>query len=579
MKKILLVLAFLPLVSALMFSLRPKIIWAVCVGPDPGDTMEILQQKTTDCNRDLGVITNSLKPHEQKMTELQKDIDAIEANIAQLTKQIGIKKAEIAKDEGKLAERQQILDSRIREFYKKDWQSGLEYMLVTFFSSDSVGEALSELAYRQNLIDREKKNITSLVLEISDLAEAKRKLEETQTWLATEKANLEVTLAPIKKLVNEAKAYQKQLSMTVGQLSARQQELIAAKIGSLGLSRSAGMTMACADDRKIDPGFGTGFAFYTFGIPHRVGMNQFGAFGRANASQNYDQILRAYYNFDGYQTFDQNTQIKVNDGNNVNQGNIIWTGGLEDYLKQIWEVPENWPSAALEAQVIAARSYVLAATDNGKNSICANQYCQVFKKDNFKGGGWPQAITDTQEGGRGKVMVRGGSPIKAWFSSTDGGYTLTSEEYGWSPTSWTKHTRDTNGDINDINDLFGKAYDRDSPCFYNAQGWRKDYKNSAWLKPEEVADIVNVILVSSSTGDWDTWDADRVKRELGGRAFNRVDSVSMRFDLNSGTTTRVYISGDGKSVDFDGHTFKEYFNVRAPANIAIVGPLFNIQTR
>lgn len=576
MKKILLVLAFLPLVSALMFSLQPRIIWATCVGPDPGDTMEILQQKTTDCNRDLGVITNSLKPHEQKMAELQKDIDAIEANIAQLTKQIGIKKAEIAKDEGKLAERQQILDSRIREFYKKDWQSGLEYMLVTFFSSDNVGEALSELAYRQNLIDREKKNITSLVLEISDLADAKRRLEETQTWLAKEKADLEVTLAPIKKLVSEAKAYQKQLSQTVGQLSARQQELIAAKIGSLGLSRSAGISMACADDRNIDPGFSPRFAFYTFGIPHRVGMNQFGARGRANDGKNAEDILRAYFqNFD-FSTGFENSNVRVNGTNEYGQTFNNEDMNVEDYLNHLYEVPTSWPTAALQAQAIAARSYALAVMrDSGY--VRPSQADQVIKREE-NAQTWKDAVTAT----RGKVMTQGGQPIKAWFSSTDGGYTLTSGEAWTTDKSWTKHMRDTNGDVSSISDLQAKAYDRDSPCFYNAQGWRNEYKKSAWLQSSEVADIVNVILVSSYTNDWDNWDAERVKsklRENSVTPFNRIDSVSMEFDLGYGKTTWVNISGDAGERRFDGKTFKDYFNVRAPANIAIVGPLYAIEKR
>ena len=76
------------------------------------------------------------------------------------------------------------------------------------------------------------------------------------------------------------------------------------------------------DDRNIDPGFSSRIAFY-FGVPNRVGMNQYGAKGRAEAGQDYEAILRAYYNFDGYK-FDTNTKISVNNGNKINSGNIIW---------------------------------------------------------------------------------------------------------------------------------------------------------------------------------------------------------------------------------------------------------------
>ena len=46
---------------------------------------------------------------------------------------------------------------------------------------------------------------------------------------------------------------------------------------------------------------------------------------------------------------------------------------------------------------------------------------------------------------RGQVMTKGGSPIKAWFSSTHGGYILASGEIGWSNTDWTKHANDFDG--------------------------------------------------------------------------------------------------------------------------------------
>ena len=48
---------------------------------------------------------------------------------------------------------------------------------------------------------------------------------------------------------------------------------------------------------------------------------------------------------------------------------------------------------------------------------------------------------------------------------------------------------------------------------------------------------------------------------------------------NSGKTTAVQIFGDGGSTSFDATEFKNWFNLRAPANIQIVGPLFNIEQK
>lgn len=530
-------------------------------------TDDSLDKCIAECNKLLNISVDATKPHEQRMDELQATIDSTEKNLETLTVLIDRKKNQINDQETKLANQQALLNTKIRNYYEKSYQFNINYLLSLVFSSGNATDALRSLSYWQNFINRDKQNIVSTVSQILDLNAAQKKLETDQTQLAAQKASLEVTLAPIKKLVADAKAYQSQLAQTVGDLSARQQALITARLGSLGLSRSAGISMACSDDRNIDPGFSPRLAFYTFGVPHRVGMSQFGAYGRAKGGQNYQDILRAYFNGINFEKKD-NIDINVDGFGKMS---------LEQYMLGIYEVPDNWPMDALKAQAVAARSYARAYTNNGANSICTSQECQVYKGGN-KGGNWEQAVKQTD----GEVMTNGGQAIKAWYSSTDGGYTHTSAEVFGGATAWTKNLRDTNGDVGSISDLQSKAYDRDSPCFYNAQGWRKEYNKSAWLKPEEVADIVNVILLSAYNNNWDTLSSDDVKNQLrshGATPFNLITNVSMNFDWGSGKTTSVTLSGDAGSKTVDGTTFKNYFNVRAPANIAIVGPLFNIEKK
>lgn len=564
MKGAILATAFFLFTFCLLFS--NFIFAAGCSSSCPDNELD---QCMAECQKLITLSVNATKPHEKTVALLEKDINAIDANMKILSGLIDKKKTMIEERSVKFADQQVLLESQVRDFYKKSWISPAEYFLATVFSHEEIGQTLVNLAYRQNLIDQQRRTIASLVVELSDLNMQKKKLEENQAWLAEKRENLKATLAPIRDLISRAKAYQSQLTQTLGNLSARQQALIAARLGSLNLSRSANISMACSDDRKIDPGFGMGFAFYTFGIPHRVGMNQFGAYGRAKEGQSYDQILRAYYNFDGYQEFE--ATIRVSD-NGLN-----WSGSLEEYVKRIYEMPNHWPMEALKAQAIAARSYALAYTNRGAGTICATQQCQVFKTEP-KGGAWEQAVNETAR----KVMVVNGNPIKAWYSSTDGGYTYPSADVFGGSTSWTKNVRDANGDINSLSDLFSKAYDRESPCFYNAQGWRAEYNKSAWLKPEEVADIVNVTILAAYDGSADTYDAERVKSELRNRGqtpFNRIENVSLSFDLGYGRTASITFYGDAPSRTFDGKVFRDYFNVRAPANIAIVGPLYNVEKR
>ena len=255
-------------------------------------------------------------------------------------------------------------------------------------------------------------------------------------------------------------------------------------------------------------------------------------------------------------------------------------------------MPTSWPAEALKAQAIAARSYALAATNNGQNTICPSQSCQVVKREQ-NSEAWLSAVRDTA----GIVMTNGGQPIKAWFSSTHGGYVLSSGMIGWSSTAWTKNAQDTSSSVSNFADLINNAYDKNSPWFYCDWGARGEYNKTAWLKPAELADIVNALMLAKrddSTQNHlaqldkpnpdgvDTWDAEKVKSELrnrGGSPYNSVSDVSIRWDSGSGKTNTVTINGDGGSQSFDGGESKGFFNLRAPANIQIVGPLYNIEKR
>ncbi|MBI2310674.1 hypothetical protein HYU90_02495 [Candidatus Collierbacteria bacterium] len=121
-------------------------------------------------------------------------------------------------------------------------------------------------------------------------------------------------------------------------------------------------------------------------------MSQYGAFGRAKAGQSAEQILKAYYG-DGVsirRDYPTSTKIKVSGYGSFE---------LEAYTKRIYEMPGSWADdggmEALKAQAIAARSYALAYTDEGRGgSICTTEACQVFKNAE-KGGKWNEAVDAT----------------------------------------------------------------------------------------------------------------------------------------------------------------------------------------
>ena len=525
---------------------------------------------------------DALKPaHEynkQELANLKTEVNSLNKQINGIAAQLNTVEKSIGQREEDLAFAQEIFEAKANSHYKF---LRLYDPILPFLSSNDASEAFREISFRQKAADEDRMTMEAYAEDLIKLRDDKDGLERNSTSLAAIKKKVDERATFLEGEVASVESY-------IVSLSAKQQSFISQKLGSLNLPATLGAgSLFCTDDRNLNPGFSPAFAFYTYGIPHRVGMNQYGAYGRANAGQTYDEILRAYFNIDGYQDGSSAT-ISVNNGNGINQGSVIWTGSLEDYVRRIYEVPASWPVEALKAQAIAARSYVLAVTNNGANSICANQYCQVFKI-NPKGGAWDGAVSATS----GKVMIQGGQVITAWYASTAGGYTWPSSDVWSKSTGWTKNLRDTASGVGSFGDLNSSSYDKDSPCFYAAQGWRNEYDNSAWLKSEEVADVVNTLLLvkkDPSTAEHlypvdranpagtDTWSMDKVKQELqsnGITPLNGVSNVSISADFSSGRATTVNI--DGKS--FTAQEFKERFNLRAPANIQIVGPLFNVEKK
>lgn len=571
MKKVLLLLSFLTL---LLFTS------AYYLAPTYADEIEDLQRQIDELNKARELSVKATKPLEGQLEALQRQLAQIQATIDNLVAGIAQKQKDLDVREDKLALQQALLETRVRAYYIRSY---LTDPLLVILSSIQAGDLFRELSYRQSVTREDRQIITSITAEVVDLLTQKDKLEKDKTRLAVIQADVDKNAKFIGGEVSKAKAYQADLSKQIAQLSARQQQIIAQRQAALNLPTSLGAgPLFCTDDRKLDPGFRPAFGFFTFGIPHRVGMNQYGALGRAQAGQSHEDILRAYFaDFN----FEQRPNINISV-----QG--YGSMPLEQYLLGIYEMPDSWPLEALKAQAVAARSYGLAYTNNGSKEICTTQACQVYKGGN-KGGNWEQAIRATE----GKTMVSGGSPISAWYSSTDGGYTYTASDIGWGARSFTKRVRDTNGDVSGFSDLFTKAYDKDSPCFYAAQGFRSQYSKSAWLKSEEVADIANMIMLTKRDSGLsehlyqpdkpnpegkETWDFDRVKQELknrGGSPFNSVSSVSTSADFGSGMTTSVTVSGDRGSETFNATEFRNFFNVRAPANIQIVGPLFNVEQK
>lgn len=525
----------------------------------------------SELQRDINAIKPAQDKNKADLATLRSQIAGMKAKIKSLSTQLDTLASDIKDREESLAVRKALFEEKTKRHYMVLRQQD---PLAPFLLADSASDLLQQIAIRTRIISQDQEDIVKIAQDLDTLEKDKQTLTKSRASLQTAQSSLDKNATFLAGEVAKVEKY-------IAGLTQKQQSLIAAKLASLHLPTSLGAgPLSCTDDRKLDPGFSPGFAFFTYGIPHRVGMNQYGAYGRANAGQSYKDILNAYYQ--GV-SFDKKDNITLNV---KGYGQV----SLETYLLGIAEMPGDWPIEALKAQAVAARSYALAYTGNGAREICTTQSCQVYKGGN-RGGNWESAVKATE----GEILTSGGSPVTAWYASTFGGYELASVDVGWSATPWTKRLRDTSGEIGSFSDLNEKAYDKDSRCFYAAQGYRSQYNKSAWLKAEEVADIVNALKLAKADGstqqylsqpdkpETGSWNQDKVKQELTSRGiapYNSISSVSTSdWDTSIGKTNSVSVSGDAGSGTFSGDEFKTFFNLRAPANIQIVGPLYNIERR
>lgn len=555
------------------------------------DELDKIGKQIGDLTIALNMSLNATRPLESELNNLSAQIKDIKARVLTIDSDISEKKKNIDKGYADIAIKEKILHEKIRDFYVKSYYNS---PFLIFLSSSTATDITQALAYQKATEDQDKIIITDIVLSVTDLESKKIALEDEAARLKILRANLDEQSSKLNTIVIGAKAYQASLNTQIAELSTKQQELLAQKYASLGISLSAyNMTGGCKSDLidGKDPGFSPKFGFFSYGVPNRVGLNQFGAKGRAEAGQNYQQILSSYYNSNLTSGYNQSVNIHITGTNDYGQSfDTNWN--IEDYLKHIYEIPASWPQEALKAQAIAARSYALAYTNNGGSSICPDQHCQEVKQE-LNSQPWIDAVNATA----GQVLTSNNQPIKAWFSSTHGGYVFTSGDIGWNATDFTKRAQDSSSSINSFSDLQNNAYDKSSPWFYCDWGSRSSGNNTAWLKGDEIADIINVITpvqADSSTkehlyqtdksnpSNTDNWDSGRVKDELQKRnivPFNNINNISVNADFGIGKVTTVTANGDSGSKNFSGDFFKTYFNLRAPANIQIVGPLYNIEQR
>ncbi len=108
---------------------------------------------------------------------------------------------------------------------------------------------------------------------------------------------------------------------------------------------------------------------------------------------------------------------------------------VEDYLRGLGEVPPSWQPAALQVQAVAARTYALRSTGQGRPlgyDLCDDTRCQVY----IGAGNERASTTAAARATRGEVVTFGGRLATTYYSANAGGRTASpGEGFGGSETS------------------------------------------------------------------------------------------------------------------------------------------------
>ncbi|MEY2768907.1 MAG: hypothetical protein RL359_543 [Actinomycetota bacterium] len=120
----------------------------------------------------------------------------------------------------------------------------------------------------------------------------------------------------------------------------------------------------------------------------------------------------------------------------------------DEYLWGISEVPSSWPVQALEAQAIASRTYAYAKSNKIRPACDCHLYATIsdqtfagYSKESEPRFGeiWKAAVNRTA----GMIVTHSGKPITAYFSSSSGGTTETSEHAWGTATPYTVSVPDS----------------------------------------------------------------------------------------------------------------------------------------
>lgn len=555
--------------------------------------LEQIRQDLEDSRKQLENLSSIRNSYYGELSSARADLNLIKSRLADNTAGIEKLDEDIGRINSLITRRVDQRNRKLQNIY-----FDLQIPLITEILKIKNINSFSKLwKYKEAGIRSDRENLNILNSQLSQLQSNLSQSRQLQEELSAMNEQIENNIASINQQIaglNNQISYEQQrqsamsgemseIQGNIEKLTAYQEELIRQKLLATQFNTSVG-SIEQGIEALESPGFADGFVFFTYGYPHRVGMNQYGAYGRAKAGQPAEQILNAYYSgIKIDKDFETPETIPVQGYGDVD---------FQEYLKGLGEMPSCWDIEALKAQVIAARTYALnyiyyswngtEFTEKSPNPICTTQACQVYL-GRPKGGecaeNWYRAVEETENW----VITYKNKPITAWYASTAGGYARSAQSVWGGYRPWALGMKDF--------DSGGNAFDGpnwgNSPWYHKS--WGETSRGNPWLTNEETQDLFNALLLSEYSSDYNQfltqpdkggWSMDKIKEELQKLDISPVGKISAISTVDDGTgyIESVIIDSEGYGLkSFDGYQFRSMFNLRSLGTLVIWTSRFDVQ--
>jgi peptidoglycan hydrolase CwlO-like protein len=148
MKKQKIILSFTFLIVFFIFS------FLAFKSPARADELEDIVKQINKLQESLQMSQAATTPLIKTLENLDMQIASIRSNIAQLEKELDIKREEVADGEKAFALKQQVMENRIRSMYKNTYTQ--ECFWCQLVSAETIQDLIQTFGYHQSLVNDDK---------------------------------------------------------------------------------------------------------------------------------------------------------------------------------------------------------------------------------------------------------------------------------------------------------------------------------------------------------------------------------------------------------------------------------------